>query len=69
MSSNILKTYREKQRMSRKQLAALLQCSVSLVQLIECGHRAITPINAVAWEAATGIPREDLCPAIFAKAA
>lgn len=65
---HVLRSYREQRQLSRQQLADKLKCSFSLVQLIEDGHRQITPQKAVEWEPILGIPREKLCPQIFAKA-
>ena len=68
-TQNVLKSYREHNKLTRQQLRKKLRCSYSLVQLIECGYRQITPGKALECELILGIPREQLCPDIFGERA
>lgn len=39
-----------------------------MVGLIESGERRVTPENAMEWERRIPVPKERLCPEIFAPA-
>ena len=66
MSVHPLREYREKNSLSQEQLAEKLGVSRQMVGLVEAGERPVTAANALKWEPITGIPKERLCPKIFA---
>jgi transcriptional regulator with XRE-family HTH domain len=69
MNKHILREYREQHDLTQHQLADMLGCSASMVAHIENEFRNISPERAIAWEPILGIPKEKLCPRIFAVAA
>lgn len=66
MTNNILREYRETNGISRAELADQLGISLSMVAHIENSIRGISPERAISWSKLLGIPKEKLCPRIFA---
>lgn len=69
MVPNPLTKYRKQKKLSQHELAKVLDCSPALVSHIERGRRAISAEKALEWEPLLDIPREQLCPDIFRRAA
>jgi transcriptional regulator with XRE-family HTH domain len=67
MKQHPLKSFRAGKSLTQKQLGDMLGVSNKLVGAIERGDRPVTARNARDWSAKTGIPKESLCPEIFAK--
>lgn len=67
MKEHPLKLFRSGRSLTQAQLGELLGVSNKLVGAIERGNRPVTAKNARDWSAKTGIPKEKLCPEIFAK--
>lgn len=67
--SNALKSYRERKRLSQKDVAALIGVSRQMVSFLENGKRCITGETAVLIEQRLGINRVLLRPDLFRRRA
>jgi transcriptional regulator with XRE-family HTH domain len=69
MEPNPLKKYREAKQLSQQDVADKLGVSRQMVGFLENGEREFTPDMAVKIEKKLGIPREEIVPEFFRKAA
>ena len=69
MATNPLKAYREQQGLSQQEVADKLGVSRQMVGFLENGEREFTADMAVKIEKELGIPREEILPELFRRAA
>ena len=69
MRENPLKAYREAKQLSQQEVADKLGVSRQMVGFLENGEREFTPEMAVKIEKELGIPREEILPELFRRAA
>jgi len=66
-SEHPLRSYRKSKDLTQEQLASLLGVSYATINHIENLRRRITPERALCWEKKLGLPKEQLCPEVFAQ--